>query len=391
MGQSLHPSPRSPSVLVVSNGHGEDAVGRALAEALTPAAQVLAYPLVGRGEAYRGVPLLDPRREFPSGGFALRGRWRALWADLRNGGFRHWLRQRETLAREWGRHKVIIAVGDVYCLWMAGYPRAPLVFVATAKSEHNEPYRAFERRLIRRLARVVYARDALTAQVLASTGIPARYVGNALMETIDFGGEPLALRPGSHTITLLPGSRADAYGNIPLLLRLCANVSRQTNANWLCALAPTVDADEVRRVARAEGWEASHSLLRANGIEVMLTRAFGDAIQAADIVVGLAGTANEQAAGLGKPVVAFPGPGSQFSAQFLALQGRLLGDALMPTRQWQEAAEVVLRLLHDPEERERRGRIGRARMGTLGAIETIAGEIRDWVQTSRPRRQAQDR
>ncbi len=34
-------------------------------------------------------------------------------------------------------------------------------------------------------------------------------------------------------------------------------------------------------------------------------------------MIGLSGTANEQAAGLGKPVVTFVGPGSQFTPYLL--------------------------------------------------------------------------
>jgi uncharacterized protein (TIGR03492 family) len=62
---------------------------------------------------------------------------------------------------------------------------------------------------------------------------------------------------------------------------------------------------------------------------VQLTRAFGDSVQAADVVVGLAGTANEQSSGLGKSVVTFPGPGTQASRRLVELQQRLLGEALI--------------------------------------------------------------
>jgi len=71
-----------PSVLIVSNGYGEDAVGHALAhEFLARRDAVTAYPLVGLGHAYREVPLLDPRRSLPSGGFGLRGSFAQVVAD----------------------------------------------------------------------------------------------------------------------------------------------------------------------------------------------------------------------------------------------------------------------------------------------------------------------
>jgi uncharacterized protein (TIGR03492 family) len=108
-------SPRS--VLIVSNGHGEDAVGALLAKRLIHSdVPVSAYPLVGPGDAYEGALLLDPRRTFPSGGFGLRGAWKALAADLRSGLIAHWQAQRGTLAGQRGRHRLAVAIGDAYCL-----------------------------------------------------------------------------------------------------------------------------------------------------------------------------------------------------------------------------------------------------------------------------------
>src|SRR3989442_8276815 len=116
------------SVLIVSNGHGEDAVGMALAERLQPQTTVTAFPLTGEGSAYHGVTLLEPRLALPSGGFGLRGGWRALWDDLRSGALRGWRAQRATLRGQQRRHDVIVAIGDVYGLWMAATAGRPVVF-----------------------------------------------------------------------------------------------------------------------------------------------------------------------------------------------------------------------------------------------------------------------
>lgn len=376
------PPTRRPSVLIVSNGYGEDAVGAALAAALGSVADVSAYPLVGFGERYEASRLLEPRRAFPSGGFALRAGWRHLLADLHKGAFRHWQAQRHTLARHRGRLQAVIAVGDVYCLWMAGRTGTPIAFVATAKSVYNEPYRAIERALIRRMAQVVFVRDLETASALLAKGIPAQYVGNPLMDTIELTGQPLPPIGRGPTVTLLPGSRTDAYANAPLLLRLAARAGKDASIRWLCVVAPTLEIAPIQDAARRQGWAVREETLQLGSIEIGLTRAFGEALHAADVVVGLAGTANEQAAGLGKPVVAFPGPGSQFTARFLALQGRLLGDALVATAGWEDASEAVIRLLAHPDERERRGQLGRARMGLPGAIATIAREVQNWLDST---------
>jgi hypothetical protein len=56
-------------------------------------------------------------------------------------------------------------------------------------------------------------------------------------------------------------------------------------------------------------------------------------------------------------------------------QQRLLGDALVATRDWREAAAAVVRLLRDPAERARRGAIGRDRMGPPGGAQRIANAL----------------
>jgi hypothetical protein len=42
----------------------------------------------------------------------------------------------------------------------------------------------------------------------------------------------------------------------------------------------------------------------------------------------------------------------------------------------------VVQLLTSPKERERRGQIGRARMGSSGAITAIAQEVQNWLGAS---------
>lgn len=368
------------SILIVSNGYGEDAVGAALAAALASVPAVV-YPLVGMGRAYGDLPVLSPRRNLPSEGFGLRGAWSALWADLRAGAVRHWMEQRRTLSRRRGAHDLVVAIGDVYGLWMAARAGRPLVFVATAKSVYNEPYRPWERRLMRALTQRVYARDQATAEGLVQAHVPATWVGNPLMDTIPPGGDPPPLLPGRPVVTLLPGSRMEAYDNLPLLLPLCEAVGRQIPVNFLCALAPTVDWGRMVNVARGAGWKAAGDEVTSAGAAIRRTGEFGAALRAAVVVVGLAGTANEQAAGLGKPVVAFPGPGPQYTRRFMALQQRLLGDALVSTPGWREAADEVVRLLSDQDECRRRGESGRLRMGPPGAVQRIAAELAAMLAT----------
>src|SRR3989442_6393828 len=122
------------------------------------------------------------------------------------------------LRRQRGRYRLVVAIGDVYCLRMAAIAGAPIIFIAIAKSEHNETHRALERWLIRRHARIIFARDQVTAEALHHAGLPARYVGNPLMDTIGLtGGRPPPdwARP---TATILPRRRGHGHGDLGALL-----------------------------------------------------------------------------------------------------------------------------------------------------------------------------
>src|SRR5262249_19212310 len=138
---------------------------------------VTAYPLVGLGRHFPpGVTLLDPRRDFPSRGFGPRAGWGSFRQDLAHGFVRFWWAQHRTLRGQRGRVDLVVAFGDVYCLWMASVCRAPTVFLTAPKSEYIAPHSRLELWLIRRLACDVVTRDDFTAQALARQGIPAAYL-----------------------------------------------------------------------------------------------------------------------------------------------------------------------------------------------------------------------
>lgn len=368
----------TPRLLIVSNGYGEDVEASQIVRALPPARVAVAvYPLVGGGHAYpSGVELLDPRREFPSGGFGPRTGWRGMWADLRAGWLGFWRAQRRTLRAQRGRAGLVLAAGDVYCLAMAAAAGGPTVYLALPKSEYVASHSPLERWMIRRFAQRVFTRDQVTADALRRCQIDAEYAGFTLMDTLVLTGETFGLADGRPVVTLLPGSKPAAFDNLVLLLRAMERVAAGASPvpAVLVAWAPNLDEDRLRRTLEAAGgtWaDARHC--RIGPVDVTVTsHHFADALAQATVVLGMAGAAHEQAAGLGRPIVAFPGTGPQFTAAFLAEQQRLLGDALVATRSVDEAAEAVERLLAAPAERERRGRVGRERQGGPGGATAIA-------------------
>lgn len=377
-------------VLLLTNGHGEDELGALLAREVmraAPAVRVWAFPLVGEGGAYRRaeLPVIGVQKVMPSGGFILKAA-RNFAADVRAGLLGLVRRQWAYLRGERGRFHWTIALGDVYPLVLAAFAvRRPLVFVPTAKSEYIAGHYGWEIRLMRRCARKVYPRDEKTAAALRSAGVNAEFVGNLMMDAV--GDEPLPcdLPAGRKVVAFLPGSRADAYVNLVDLLQVAAELP--SHVALLLSLAPSLDVAEVARVAAAQGWQVSE-LRNGEGARCGLRLAsgereiaavqgrFGGILRRADVVVGLAGTGNEQAAGLGRPVVAFPGRGMQFTRRFAEAQKRLLGEAVsLVAREPKVVAQEVARLLEDPELYRRKAREGMRRMGPPGAGRRMAQDI----------------
>lgn len=353
--------------LFVSNGYAEDLIAAEIIRHL-PGAEITAYPLVGTGAYPPDVRLLDPRRTLPSAGFAFRAGLRGLGADLRAGVIGLWVAQRATLARWYGHADLVVAVGDTYCLWMASTAAPRVAFVSTADSVRIAPFGFLARVGLRRFAARVFARDHETAAALRRLGVPADCLGNVMMDLVRPRGATFPVPPDAPVVALLPGSRHDAPDNAAVLAQAARAVAAAVpEVRFLMVLAPTISEDGVR--ARLPETPAIH-----------VTTAFADAVARAALVMGFAGTAHEQAAGMGRPVVAFPSRGPQFSPAFLAAQARLLGDALITTRTWQEAAAAAVRLLRAPAERERRGAAGRALMGPPGAAARIAAALAEMAR-----------
>jgi uncharacterized protein (TIGR03492 family) len=388
------PAPDRPvDILLVSNGFGEFAIATYIAQAiraLAPAARIEHLPLVGRAPDGAWPPPVGPQREMPSGGLVTYWNVRNLMADLSAGLGGLTVRQYGFLRRQ-RRRDVVIAVGDVYCLSLCLLAaRRPTVFVATAKSDHVAPHSALERAIARRAA-VTFARDAATARSLGAAGVRARYAGNVMMDGLRKAGLDLGVRDGALVIAVLPGSRADAPQAAADMVRRLEPIAqimseRGRAVQAFFSIAPSVDAASVAAAMRAAGIALTEPApgegVIARGLrrdlDVALVRgAFGDLLESAEIVLGQAGTANEQAAGYGRPVVAAAQPGEAPDKMhwYRMRQKRLLEDALLvlPAEPASFARDVI-RLIDDPQRMRHMADVGRERMGSPGAAAQVAAQ-----------------
>jgi len=142
-------------------------------------------------------------------------------------------------------------------------------------------------------------------------------------------------------------------------------------------------AADFSAVPLAEGWaleieDEQTAIARKDTQQVWLLRgAFSAILHTGYVAIGTAGTANEQAAGMGIPVVAFPTPGPQYIYPNALRQSRLLGKAMrLVEASPQVVAGAVRQFVDDPVAREEARRDGLERNGPRGAIPHIALDIR---------------
>lgn len=390
-------------ILLVSNGFGEAAIVGYIAKAIAqraPETQVAHFPLVGVLAPGSWPSPVGPQQNMPSGGLVTNWNVGQLIRDLRAGLGGLTLRQSRFLASQ-KRRDAIVAVGDIYCLAQcATFARRPVIFVATAKSQYVAPHSALEC-AIARAAAVTFARDAQTAAALRQRGARARYAGNVMMDGLRPAGADLGVSAQALRIGVMPGSRGDAVRNAELMTRrvlalgdLLAPRSQKLQA--FISVAPNVDAVAISAAA-AKGGVGLQPIpdgpvaargVRANVELVVVRDAFADLVNAVELVFGQAGTANEQAAGLGRPVIAAAEPGEAAPERmhwYRMRQKRLLGDALLVLAAEPGAfARGVLALLDDPDRMARMAATGRQRMGAPGGADAIAQAALELVAAQQP-------
>ncbi|HZG38026.1 MAG TPA: lipid-A-disaccharide synthase-related protein [Nodosilinea sp.] len=398
-------------LLCISNGHGEDGIAVRILKQLRQlpgAPSLAALPIVGEGRAYEkaGIAIYGPTQAMPSGGFIYMDRYQ-LWRDLQGGLVGLTLAQLKT-ARQWAKSGgKILAVGDIVPLAIAWQSGADYSFIGTAKSEyyirdehHRLPGRPFlegwsgsvyvpwERWLMTRpCCRGVFVRDQLTADILQKRGVSARYPGNPMMDDLATRADTLTKLTATFapaaarlTLALLPGSRApEAFDNWQRMVGAIAAVMEtfgDRQIRLLAALTPSLNLAAFKDVLLDAGWQPVAgeypTFQRGNGVLVLTTNAFSECLHLADAALATAGTATEQAVGLGKPVITFPGPGPQFTYAFAEAQSRLLGPSVMVLHQPSEAGTALRDCLADGPRLQQIAENGRRRMGSPGAAGAIA-------------------
>lgn len=384
-------------VLIISGGNAEDLIGATLCQHLE-GLRLAALPLVGPGKRYEGrvERILGPRKQMPSGGFPFNS-LENLLADLRAGFLQEIALQIRAAQLARREVRAVAVVGDAYALAVgvlaSNWGRLPLFDLQPQISHHYWAGRSvwerlrqpnqfaaedfmFYERWMHRFVQAVYVRDKLSEQRAQQLGMhKARFVGSMAMDTLGPPERDLSgVLDGRKVLVLLPGTRADVRFSLPLMLQSAALLSElQPLVAW---------AADFSSVPLPEGWaltlqdEQTAIAHRGDQRAWLLRGAFSAILHVGYVAIGTAGTANEQAAGMGIPVVAFPTLGPQYIYPNALRQSRLLGKAMRLVEASLEAVAAAVRgFLLDPRAREEAIREGLERNGPRGAIPRIAAEI----------------
>ncbi|MBT9547335.1 MAG: hypothetical protein IV090_18225 [Candidatus Sericytochromatia bacterium] len=389
-------------ILFLSNGSGEDKIASVLAQTwrITRPQDILSgLALVGKGTFYTEaeIPVLPRQFSPPSEGFAYLNPLK-LAKDFRAGLgdhlFQTWQLLKTTPA------DAVIAVGDIVAVAAAWRCGRPFAFVGCALSDYytagrRHTYDPLQRYGLKSARLGIFPRDQLTALALQSRGLPALCLGNPMLDALESDSNwQYNTEAGRMAVGLAPGSHGDALINFCLILKQLS-AGFDLPVDYLCALAPGLSKHAFEQVLRVEGWQQEEVPDSKTGVFwrkeaarlALFQGAWGSILGSIQILIGLAGTANEQAAGLGIPVLSFSGKGLQYTSRFAEAQTRLLGPAL----HWLDPChpEIMVytlkRLLFEPAFSENAHRqaqaVSQERFGPQGAAERIVVEIQNRLRS----------
>ncbi len=357
------------NIAILSNSYGEDRSGAIIGQEikkLCPNASVVGASLVSLGEEYkkRGMGVLFSSPPPPSGGFLLKSP-----AGFVNDLVTSSRVPFSYIARLHGmRDKIdrVIVVGDIMLLVLAWFAfRKRMWFLAPCKSDYFSPHLWIEKKIMKRTTIQVFTHDEITAKNLRNCGISAIFLGNPMMDELE--KENLYNPPEDKSlIGILPGSRKEAYKNIKKIGVIIKMLTHSySGLHFAIAVSETIDKNRLR-----------DSISDINTEIDLVKDAFVDVVSSSKLVISLSGTASEQTAGLGIPIISFIGTGPQTTFNRLRGQEKLLGGCLKFVEDFPDGVvKEIIKLLSNERLREERGRIGIERMGPKGGARRIAEKV----------------
>ena len=198
--------------------------------------------------------------------------------------------------------------------------------------------------LMKRFCSEIFTRDPLTADDLSKKGLPASYLGNPMMGGFSRSKHHYKIPENTSVIGLLPGSRSESVQNLKKILSVLEVLYElEPKVHYLLSLHPNYSLSNYK-AALPKGWNIHKNSLQFKTLTIETSKNFGDFLALSDKVIGLAGTANEQAIHAGIPVFSFVGTGPQSSKKRFLEQQQLLGKSyhFLDESEPKKLAEIIL-------------------------------------------------
>ena len=190
--------------------------------------------------------------------------------------------------------------------------------------------------LISKKAKKIYTRDFLTANDLTfQLKKKVSFLGNPFMDKFFFRDKQL--KKSEFSIGLFPGSRfPEILDNFVLILEVLealSDLSYFQKIEFNFAIVNSLSSSKIREIFKNRKWVYLEKINEKNllrfqyrSLKVNLYwNNFDEILLQSRCCISMAGTAAEQAIGLGKPVIQIEGKGPQFTKSFAEAQRRLLG------------------------------------------------------------------
>ncbi len=350
-------------VLILSNGHGEDLSGSLLGKKLIELGhEVSALPIVGKGNCYKtkGIKIIGETKEFNTGGLGYNS-FRGKLEDMFNGQIIYFFKKLFLTFQNRNEYDFFLVVGDIVPILFSWISSKNCFVYLVAYSSHYEgklklpwPCMFF---LKSTKVKQIYSRDHLTAEDL-STQLKkqVKFLGNPFMDSLVLD-EKFNSNIQKNSVALLPGSRIpEVENNFSLLLDFLEKISEykySQNIVFNFALINSLKMDKVLKILENRNWDLSRKGCSSKGFHLKYKficvgfnwNSFEGLLSQSVLVVGMAGTALEQAVGLAKPVVQIEGNGPQFTKSFAEAQRRLLGETVFcstkHTNKYDQIAETI--------------------------------------------------
>ena len=330
-------------ILILSNGHGEDLSGSLIAKQFVKIGySVSAMPIVGKGNHYKKekIKIIGKTKEFSTGGIgynSLKGRL----TEIFGGEIFYFLKRLYLTYKIRKNYDYFFVVGDIVPVFFAWICKKDFFTYLVAYSSHYEgklklpwPSKFF---LLSPNAKKIYTRDSLTANDLTlQLKKKVSFLGNPFMDK--FFSKNKELKNSAFSIGLFPGSRLPEISyNLVLILEVLealSNLRYFQEIEFNFAIVNTFSSIRIREIFKNRKWlyiekinekhliKFQYKTLKVN----LYWNSFEEILLKSKCCICMAGTAAEQAIGLGKPVIQIEGKGPQFTKSFAEAQRRLLGE-----------------------------------------------------------------